>query len=106
VTEPAPSRLARHTDPGGAETERGPAPVAGTDFLTTVARLTRERTVPGWARFSLELNQDQADIRDWVHTFAADVVRPAAAEWTSARRRRGRFIREAAKGRAVRPERW
>ena len=40
--------------------------------------------------FSLELSQDQKDIRDWVHGFAADVVRPAAAEWTSARRPRGR----------------
>ena len=31
--------------------------------------------------FSLELTQDQKDIRDWVHGFAADVVRPAAHEW-------------------------
>ncbi|HMH47354.1 MAG TPA: hypothetical protein VK538_06510, partial [Solirubrobacteraceae bacterium] len=28
--------------------------------------------------FSLALSQDQKDIRDWVHGFAADVVRPAA----------------------------
>jgi acyl-CoA dehydrogenase len=31
--------------------------------------------------FSLELSQDQRDIRDWVHGFAENVVRPAAAEW-------------------------
>jgi acyl-CoA dehydrogenase len=31
--------------------------------------------------FSLELSQDQRDIRDWVHGFAEQVVRPAAAEW-------------------------
>ena len=31
--------------------------------------------------FSLDLNQDQRDIRDWVHGFAEGVVRPAAAEW-------------------------
>ncbi|MEA2313207.1 MAG: acyl-CoA dehydrogenase [Solirubrobacteraceae bacterium] len=31
--------------------------------------------------FSLELSQDQQDIRDWVHGFAEGVVRPAAAEW-------------------------
>jgi acyl-CoA dehydrogenase len=31
--------------------------------------------------FSLELSQDQRDIRDWVHGFAESVVRPAAAEW-------------------------
>src|ERR671922_2225965 len=33
------------------------------------------------APFSLELSQDQRDIRDWVHGFAEQVVRPAAAEW-------------------------
>ncbi|HWG07368.1 MAG TPA: hypothetical protein VN672_00005, partial [Solirubrobacteraceae bacterium] len=27
--------------------------------------------------FSLALSQDQKDIRDWVHGFAADVMRPA-----------------------------
>ena len=31
--------------------------------------------------FTLELNQDQKDIREWVHGFAEGVVRPAAAEW-------------------------
>jgi acyl-CoA dehydrogenase len=31
--------------------------------------------------FSLELSQDQQDIRDWVHGFAESVVRPAASEW-------------------------
>src|SRR5919106_4834483 len=31
--------------------------------------------------FSLELSQDQRDIRAWVHGFAEGVVRPAAAEW-------------------------
>jgi len=30
---------------------------------------------------SFELDQDHLDLRDWVHRFAADVVRPAAAEW-------------------------
>jgi acyl-CoA dehydrogenase len=31
--------------------------------------------------FSLELSEDVIQVRDWVHEFAADVVRPAAAEW-------------------------
>jgi hypothetical protein len=31
--------------------------------------------------FSLELSQDQQDIRDWVHGFAEQTVRPAAHEW-------------------------
>jgi len=30
---------------------------------------------------SFELGPDNLELRDWVHTFAADVVRPAAAEW-------------------------
>jgi hypothetical protein len=32
------------------------------------------------ATFNLDLSDDQRDIRDWVHGFAADVVRPAASE--------------------------
>src|SRR5215210_4378224 len=31
--------------------------------------------------FSLELSQDQQDIRDWAHGFAEQTVRPAAHEW-------------------------
>ena len=31
--------------------------------------------------FSLELSDDQVQLRDWVHDFAADVIRPAAEEW-------------------------
>ncbi|HET8756488.1 MAG TPA: acyl-CoA dehydrogenase family protein [Solirubrobacteraceae bacterium] len=31
--------------------------------------------------FTLELTQDQRDVRDWVHGFAEQVVRPAAADW-------------------------
>jgi acyl-CoA dehydrogenase len=31
--------------------------------------------------FSLELSEDQRDLRDWVHGFAEQVVRPAASEW-------------------------
>ena len=30
---------------------------------------------------SFELGQDHLDLRNWVHTFAAEVIRPAAAEW-------------------------
>ena len=33
------------------------------------------------ADFSLELNDDQVQLRDWVHEFAVDVIRPAAEEW-------------------------
>ena len=33
------------------------------------------------ADFSLDLNDDQVQLRDWVHDFAVDVIRPAAEEW-------------------------
>ncbi len=31
--------------------------------------------------FSLDLNEEQVQLRDWVHEFAVDVVRPVAEEW-------------------------
>jgi acyl-CoA dehydrogenase len=47
--------------------------------------------------FSLELSQDQKDIRDWVHGFAADVMRPAAHEWDEREETPWPIIQEAAK---------
>lgn len=38
-------------------------------------------TLSGVTTPSFELDQDHLDLRAWVHTFAADVIRPAAAEW-------------------------
>ncbi len=48
-------------------------------------------------KFSLELNQDQKDVRDWVHGFAEGVVRPAAAEWDEREETPWPVIQEAAK---------
>jgi acyl-CoA dehydrogenase len=47
--------------------------------------------------FSLELSQDQRDIRDWVHGFADNVVRPAASEWDEREETPWPIIQEAAK---------
>jgi acyl-CoA dehydrogenase len=47
--------------------------------------------------FSLELTQDQKDVRDWVHGFARDVVRPAGAEWDEREETPWPIIQEAAK---------
>src|SRR5205823_15061747 len=47
--------------------------------------------------FSLDLTQDQRDIRDWVHGFAEGVVRPAAAEWDEREETPWPVIQEAAK---------
>src|SRR4051795_11098878 len=47
--------------------------------------------------FSLELSDDQRDLRDWVHGFAEKVVRPAAAEWDEREETPWPIIQEAAK---------
>src|SRR3954465_12433686 len=47
--------------------------------------------------FSMALNQDQKDIRDWVHGFAENVMRPAASEWDEKEQTPWPIIQEAAK---------
>jgi acyl-CoA dehydrogenase len=49
------------------------------------------------APFTLELSDDQRDVRDWVHGFAEGVVRPAAAEWDEREETPWPVIQEAAK---------
>src|ERR671911_167794 len=47
--------------------------------------------------FSLELSQDQKDIRDWAHGFAEQTVRPAAHEWDEREEFPWPIVQEAAK---------
>src|ERR671911_514600 len=47
--------------------------------------------------FSLELSQDQKDIRDWAHGFAEQTVRPAAHEWDEKEEFPWPIVQEAAK---------
>ena len=47
--------------------------------------------------FSLELSQDQKDVREWVHGFAENVVRPAAHEWDETEEFPRPAVQEAAK---------
>src|SRR3954447_1297377 len=49
------------------------------------------------ADFSLELNEDQLQIQQWVHEFARDVVRPAGPEWDEREETPWPIIEEAAK---------
>ncbi|WP_191271933.1 acyl-CoA dehydrogenase family protein, partial [Nocardiopsis terrae] len=53
-----------------------------------------EATAPA---FSLELSEDVRDVRDWAHGFAADVIRPAGAEWDEREETPWPIIQEAAK---------
>src|SRR5579859_7951802 len=49
------------------------------------------------AGFSLELSSDVREMRDWVHEFAASVIRPAAAEWDEREQTPWPILQEAAK---------
>ncbi|MDG9705979.1 acyl-CoA dehydrogenase family protein [Streptomyces sp. DH37] len=49
------------------------------------------------AEFALDLNDDQKAVREWIHGFAADVMRPAAAEWDEREETPWPIIQEAAK---------
>jgi acyl-CoA dehydrogenase len=49
------------------------------------------------AKFSLELTDDQKDVRDWVHGFSENVIRPAAHEWDEREETPWPVIQEAAK---------
>jgi alkylation response protein AidB-like acyl-CoA dehydrogenase len=47
--------------------------------------------------FSLELSDTQRELRDWIHGFAADTLRPAGAEWDEREETPWPIIQEAAK---------
>jgi alkylation response protein AidB-like acyl-CoA dehydrogenase len=49
------------------------------------------------SEFSLDLSEEQRELRDWVHGFAKEVVRPAAAEWDEREETPWPVIQEAAK---------
>ncbi|BBY66499.1 acyl-CoA dehydrogenase family protein [Mycolicibacterium helvum] len=54
--------------------------------------------------FALDVPEEVAQVRDWVHQFAADVVRPAAAEWDEREETPWPLIQEAAKVGLYTPE--
>jgi acyl-CoA dehydrogenase len=47
--------------------------------------------------FNLDLTDEQTELRDWAHGFAADVIRPAGAEWDEREETPWSIIQEAAK---------
>ncbi|MFZ0833810.1 MAG: acyl-CoA dehydrogenase family protein, partial [Mycobacterium sp.] len=56
------------------------------------------------AEFSLELPEEVVHVRDWVHAFAVEVIRPAAAEWDEREETPWPIIAEAAKVGLYTPE--
>ncbi len=75
------------------------ATVAEAGATDALAEVTTAAGAPPSAEpiFTLELNQDQKDIQEWVHGFAAGVVRPAAHEWDEREETPWPVIEEAAK---------
>jgi acyl-CoA dehydrogenase len=71
--------------------------VADVDANALLDEANSTSEAQGEPRFTLELNQDQKDIREWVHGFAEGVVRPAAAEWDEREETPWPVIQEAAK---------
>ncbi|HEY9338283.1 MAG TPA: acyl-CoA dehydrogenase family protein [Kribbella sp.] len=65
--------------------------------MALAGELGAERSKPDWNTFSLAINDEQREIRDWAHTFAAEVIRPAAAEWDEREETPWPIIQEAAK---------
>ena len=61
------------------------------------ARAATEGAAAPAGQFSMELSDDQRDVRDWVRGFAQGVVRPAAAEWDEREETPWPVIQEAAK---------
>ncbi|MDP4603314.1 MAG: acyl-CoA dehydrogenase family protein [Solirubrobacteraceae bacterium] len=57
------------------------------------AEVIAEAAVP----FNLALSDEQKEIRDWAHGFAADVIRPAGEEWDEREETPWPIIQEAAK---------
>src|SRR3954465_1746286 len=71
------------------------APYCADPMASEPLEAATEPVTPG--AFSMELSQDQLDVREWVHGFAANVVRPAAAEWDEREETPWPLIQEAAK---------
>jgi len=71
--------------------------VADVDAQALLDEANSTTGAEGEPKFTLELNQDQKDIREWVHGFAEGVVRPAAEEWDEREETPWPVIQEAAK---------
>jgi acyl-CoA dehydrogenase len=74
------------SDSAAAEAEQVVAEAAGSDGAGADG-----------PKFTLELNQDQKDVKEWVHGFAEQAVRPAASEWDEREETPWPIIQEAAK---------
>ena len=69
----------------------------GATFAADARMLLFGNMTDGTPGFSLELSRDLREMRDWVHEFAASVIRPAAADWDEREQTPWPILQEAAK---------
>ena len=69
----------------------------GATFAADARMLLFGNMTDGTPAFSLELSGDLREMRDWVHEFAASVIRPAAADWDEREQTPWPILQEAAK---------
>src|SRR3954453_20302860 len=74
-----------------------PKNAVSTGVRAIAGELGADRSKPGWSTFSLALNDEQREIRDWAHTFAAEVICPAASGGAEGEGTPCAVIQEAAK---------
>jgi acyl-CoA dehydrogenase len=66
--------------------------------MTTTEQVPNSEVTPDAdVPFNLALSEEQKEIRDWAHGFAADVIRPAGEEWDEREETPWPVIQEAAK---------
>ena len=66
-------------------------------LAANIATCSTCRRPEAWPCSPSTLSEEQRELRDWVHGFAAEVVRPAAAEWDEREETPWPVIQEAAK---------
>ena len=62
-----------------------------------MSAIATEAAAPAAPTFSLALSDEQKELRDWAHGFAANVIRPAASEWDEREEFPWPVVQEAAK---------
>src|SRR5437660_10722243 len=95
VCAPGPHAGASHRQQRRSPPMSAPTTVPSDEAAAAVESITEGAGAE--QGFSLHLTQDQKDVRDWVHGFAADVVRAAAHEWDEKEQTPWPIIQEAAK---------
>src|SRR5687767_12485877 len=80
----------------GAAGSPSPPPAVDSGDGDTHARPVARCYCSVMSEFSLDLTEDQLQVQKWVHEFAENVVRPAAAEWDEREETPWPIIQEAA----------